>query len=162
MILKNANHTIRIFEDHIREPFQTFTSRDIEFRNAVTITATQQNITFPYSSPIQLNVNGNSIIQTGNSIIIEEEGLERHDLYDSFDLSIEFFRKAKNILQDSNKRHAVIISNTNKIPICMYLGDYIDYQILTDMSKTTRFIIDGKDLYLHRVVYQTLSKSQLD
>lgn len=162
MKLKNVNHTIRIFGDFISEPFQTLSSNNIEFKNAATITHTDFNITFPFSSPIVLNVDNNSILQTGNSIIIEEEGLEKIDLYDSFASSVEFFKKARRILKNSNKKLAVIISNTNKTPICMYLGNYIDFQIIPDISKTTKFVIDGKDLYIHHAVYQTLSKSLLD
>ena len=47
-------------------------------------------------------------------------------------------------------------------PIAIYSGDVIYGDIITDLPKMTRIMIDGKTIYIHRANYQVVEKAALE
>ena len=47
------------------------------------------------------------------------------------------------------------------IPICAYSGDDVYWEVRNDLPKTTKLMIDGKALYLHRANFLILDTSLL-
>lgn len=113
------------------------------------------------SSVITITCDGKEILQTGNTVIFAEHGLE--PLLD-FNLPEEiqssdqggdgyiavidrFINKYKNYF---GKPKVVVISSQLGVPIVAYGGSDVYYEIPDDLPKTTILHIDGKALYIHR------------
>ena len=47
-------------------------------------------------------------------------------------------------------------------PICAYSGDSVYYEVCEDLPKTTKLMIDGKALYIHRANFQIIDKELLN
>ena len=72
-----------------------------------------------------------------------------------FNFIDENLNKIKNMM---GKSRAVLISSQLGIPIAAFEGDDVYFDIPSDLPKTTRIMIDGKALYVHRVNYILLDK----
>ena len=47
-------------------------------------------------------------------------------------------------------------------PICAYSGDDVYWEVSEDLPKTTKLMVDGKALYIHRANFQIVDKELLD
>ena len=54
------------------------------------------------------------------------------------------------------KGQVVVIQSQLGIPICAYSGDDVYWEVRNDLPKTTKLMIDGKALYLHRANFLIL------
>ena len=48
------------------------------------------------------------------------------------------------------------------VPICAYGGNDVYWEIPEDLPKTTKLMIDGKPLYIHRANYVMLDTELLE
>ena len=98
--------------------------------------------------------------QTGNTVIFAEKGLNK---LEDFQLSnkIETSGGTINIL-DRNINEIKNIIGTPKVvvvcselgvPLAVYGGESVYWDIPHDLPKTTKLNIDGKALYIHRSAY---------
>lgn len=46
--------------------------------------------------------------------------------------------------------------------ICAYSGDEVYWKVCKDLPKTTKLMIDGKALYIHRANFQIIDKKLLN
>ena len=119
-----------------------------------------QSTNYELSSVVTLTVDGNQVAQTGNTVIFAEEGLKK---LENFELSSEIsssggsinlldrnINKLKNVLGTSK---VVIICSQLGVPIAVYGGNSVYWEIPDDLPKTTKLNIDGKALYIHRANY---------
>lgn len=60
------------------------------------------------------------------------------------------------------KSRVVIIQSQLGDPICAYSGDDVYYEVCEDLPKTTKLMIDGKALYIHRANFQIIDKELLN
>lgn len=60
------------------------------------------------------------------------------------------------------KSRVVVIQSQLGDPICVYSGNEVYYEVCQDLPKTTKLMIDGKALYVHRANFQIIDKSLLD
>ena len=60
------------------------------------------------------------------------------------------------------KSRVVVIQSQLGDPICAYSGDEVYWQVCQDLPKTTKLMIDGKALYIHRANFQIIDKSLLN
>lgn len=56
----------------------------------------------------------------------------------------------------------VVIQSQLGDPICAYSGDGVYYEVCEDLPKTTKLMIDGKALYIHRANFQIIDKELLN
>ena len=56
------------------------------------------------------------------------------------------------------KPQVVVIQSQLGVPICAYSGSDVYYEIRDDLPKTTKLMIDGKALYIHRANFQIIDK----
>jgi len=56
----------------------------------------------------------------------------------------------------------VVIQSQLGDPICAYSGDEVYWKVCKDLPKTTKLMIDGKALYIHRANFQIIDKKLLD
>ena len=128
----------------------------------------EKTTNYELTSVVTLTVDGNQIDQTGNTIIFAEKGLKRltdFSLPDNISTSggtINIFdrniNKIKNIL---GTEKIVIISSQLGVPLAVYGGDKVYWEIPDDLPKMTKLNIDKKALYIHRANYIIIDSNMI-
>lgn len=122
------------------------------------------------SEVIEVTINGNQMLQVGNTVIFAEKGL---DMVTDFKLEEEihinsgggfvpYDRVVNNVKNKIGKSKTVVISSQLGIPIGVYQGDSVYVTIPDDLPKMTRLNVDGKSLYIHRANYVILDSGMID
>lgn len=116
------------------------------------------------SEVIEVTLNGDQMLQVGNTVIFEEKGL---DMVTDFEVPkdvsasdnggfVPVDRFVNDIKNKIGKPKTIIISSQLGIPIGVYQGYEVYVTIPSDLPKMTRLNIDGKSLYIHRANYVIL------
>lgn len=113
------------------------------------------------SSVLEITVNGDQLIQVGNTVIFAEKGL---DMVEDYELPSEIEvgpggglvpidRYINDLKNRIGKKKTVAVLSPKGIPIGVYEGDKVFVTVPKDLPKMTRLNIDGKSLYIHRANY---------
>lgn len=125
------------------------------------------------SSVITITIDGSQIESCGSTVLFIEEGLKA-----DVDFNLE---EMKNIDSSSNgftdntfiasivnqyknyfgKPTVVVIQSQLGDPICAFSGNDVYWEVCSDLPKTTKLMIDGKALYIHRANFQIIDKDLL-
>ena len=125
------------------------------------------------SSVVTVTIDGKEVESCGSTMIFAEEGLDpdvdfkQPDVIDSktdgklSDNTIiaSIVNKYKNAF---GKSRVVVIQSQLGDPICAYSGDEVYWKVCQDLPKTTKLMIDGKALYIHRANFQIIDKALLN
>lgn len=116
--------------------------------------------TYEMSSVLSHTIDGDNMEQVGNSVIYAEEGLKQ---LHNFELPTNVTtsggtiniidRNINNIKNKLGTSKVVVVASQLGVPLAVYGGDKVYYEIPDDLPKMTKVNIDGKALYLHRVNY---------
>lgn len=126
------------------------------------------------SSVITVTIDGSQIESCGSTVLFIEDGLTM-----DVDFNLE---SIKNIESDSDgftdntiiasiineyknafgKPTVVVIQSQLGDPICAFSGEDVYWEVCHDLPKTTKVMIDGKALYIHRANFQIIDKELLD
>lgn len=129
------------------------------------------NYIYELSSVINITINGKEIQSCGDTCIFEGDGLKQEvdftqDKISSTSDSItdatstsSFINQYKNAF---GKSCVVVIKSQLGQPICAYSGDDVYWEISDNLPKTTKLMIDGKPLYIHRANFQIIDKGLLE
>ena len=129
------------------------------------------NRAYSLSSVITIDIDGNEIESCGDTIIFEENGLSPDTEFELSDIDsssegITDNTSLSNIINRYKnyfgKSQIVLIQSQLGEPICAYSGEDVYWEIRADLPKTTKLMIDGKALYIHRANFQIIDKSLLD
>lgn len=108
--------------------------------------------TYEMSSVTSNTIDGNNMNQTGNTVIYAERGLEKitdFELPTDIETSGGTFnlldRNINNIKNLIGTPKVVVISSQLGVPIAVYGGEDVYYEIPDDLPKMTKLSIDGKD-----------------
>lgn len=126
--------------------------------------------TYELSSVITITMDGNELENCGNTVIFAEKGLEK-----DVDFSLEDIKSEADGLSDVSsvarlvnryknffgKSRVVVIQSQLGTPICAYSGEDVYFELCDNMPKTTKLVIDGKVLYIHRANYILQDKKEL-
>lgn len=138
-----------------------------------TYTDTGWEITETMSSVITITVDGKQIESCGSTVLFVEKGLKPDVEFDTTDIHIssdadgigdlniiaETVNKYKNYF---GKGTVVVIQSQLGDPICAFSGDDVYWEVSEDLPKTTKLMIDGKALYIHRANFQIIDKELLE
>ncbi|MGN0485006.1 MAG: DUF5052 family protein [Lachnospiraceae bacterium] len=125
---------------------------------------------YSMSSVVTITVDGKQIENCGDTVLFEEEGLEPDADFQVQDIDSEasglgantsianIVNKYKNYF---GKSSVVIIQSQLGDPICAYSGDDVYWEVCEDLPKTTKLMIDGKALYIHRANFQIVDTALL-
>lgn len=121
------------------------------------------------SSVLEVTVNGNQIFQVGNTMIVEEDGLdpiEDFEMESTIDINngggyVPLDRYINDIKNKIGEEKTIIISSDLGIPIAVYEGKDVYVTIPEDLPKMTRLNIDGKTMYIHRANYIILDTDMI-
>lgn len=125
------------------------------------------------SSVVTVIIDGKEVESCGSTMIFTEDGLNPEvdfknpkiinsttdgSLGDNVIIA-GVVNKYKNYF---GKSRVVVIQSQLGDPICAYSGDEVYWEVCQDLPKTTKLIIDGKALYVHRANFQIIDKELLD
>lgn len=124
---------------------------------------------YQLSSVTTFTVDGNQVAQTGNTVIFAEDGLEKLEDFNlpdnittsggSINIIDRNINDIKNLLGTSK---VVIICSQLGVPIAVYGGEKVYWEIPDDLPKTTKLNIDGHALYIHRANYILLDQDMIN
>ena len=124
------------------------------------------------SSVVTVTIDGKEVESCGSTMIFTEDGLNPEvdfknpkiinsttdgSLGDNVIIA-SVVNKYKNYF---GKSRVVVIQSQLGDPICAYSGDEVYWEVCQDLPKTTKLMIDGKALYVHRANFQIIDKHLL-
>lgn len=125
------------------------------------------------SSVMTINIDGKEVESCGSTILFAEDGLSPDvdfvnpdnitsqssgKLSDNTSIA-SVVNKYKNMF---GKSRVVVIQSQLGNPICAYSGEEVYWKVAKKLPKTTKLMIDGKALYIHRANFQIIDKSLLN
>ena len=124
--------------------------------------------TYEMSSVTTNTIDGSNMEQVGNTVIYAEKGLNKITDFElptdietsggTFNLLDRNINSIKNMIGTPK---VVVISSQLGIPIAVYGGDEVYYEIPDDLPKMTKLVVDGKALYIHRANYVILDTAMI-
>ena len=127
---------------------------------------------YEMSSVITITIDGDEIQSCGDTCIFEQDGLDAEvdftqEVIDSqtdgsFDENTAIARFVNQYKNMFGKSRVVVVKSQLGQPITAYSGDDVYWEIPDDLPKTTKLMIDGKALYIHRANFQIIDKTLLD
>ena len=122
------------------------------------------------SSVVTVTVDGNEVESCGTTILFIEDGLTPDVDFTMQDIT----SVAQGILDNTilantvnryknwfGKSRVVVIQSQMGDPIMAFSGDEVYYTVCEDLPKTTKLMIDGHALYIHRANFQIIDKDLL-
>ena len=122
------------------------------------------------SSVITVTVDGSEVESCGTTILFIEDGLTPDVDFTMQDIT----SIAEGILDNTiiantvnryknwfGKSRVVVIQSQMGDPIMAFSGDEVYYTVCEDLPKTTKLMIDGHALYIHRANFQIIDKDLL-
>ncbi|MFR2533695.1 MAG: DUF5052 family protein [Clostridia bacterium] len=124
---------------------------------------------YEQSSVITMTIDGNQVAQTGNTVIFAEDGIKKlddfnlpSDITTNGDGTINIFdrniNKIKNLLGTPK---VIVVCSQLGVPIAVYGGENVYWEIPDDLPKTTKLNVDGLALYIHRANYILLDSEMI-
>lgn len=124
------------------------------------------------SSVVTVIIDGKTIESCGITMIFAENGLNPEVDFKSPEVIkstsdgsfgdnvfiASIVNKYKNYF---GKSKVVVIQSQLGDPICAYSGNEVYWEVCQDLPKTTKLMIDGKALYIHRANFQIIDKDLL-
>lgn len=124
------------------------------------------------SSVVTVIIDGKTIESCGSTMIFAENGLNPEVDFNSPEvikstsdgsfgdnvIIASIVNKYKNYF---GKSRVVVIQSQLGDPICAYSGNEVYWEVCQDLPKTTKLMIDGKALYIHRANFQIIDKNLL-
>ena len=130
--------------------------------------------TYSLSSVVTITIDGKQIVTCGDTVIFAEEGMKKEvdfcledigEIKSESDGSLgdytslaRYVNNYKNVL---GKPVVVVIQSQLGVPICAYSGEEVYWEVCEDLPKTTKLMIDGKALYIHRANFKLVDKNLL-
>lgn len=125
------------------------------------------------SSVITITIDGNQMESCGSTVIFADNNLkpdadftnieniesESSDSLTDWTSVAGIVNKYKNYF---GKPQVVVIQSQLGDPICAYSGNDVYWEVCENLPKTTKLMIDGKALYIHRANFQIIDKSLLN
>ena len=123
------------------------------------------------SSVVTITVDGSQIENCGSTVIFAQDDLEPDADFEGIDgiesesngitdwtMIAGVVNSYKNYF---GKPTVVVIQSQLGVPICAYSGKDVYWEVCEDLPKTTKLMIDGKALYIHRANFQIIDRDLL-
>ena len=156
-----GNNTLNISGDKVPVDANTVKVKSVDSEG-------NWSTTYEMSSVISNTIDGNNMEQVGNTVIYAERGLNKITDFElptdietsggTFNLLDRNINDIKNLIGTPK---VVVISSQLGVPIAVYGGDKVYYEIPDDLPKMTKLVVDGKALYIHRANYIILDTNMI-
>lgn len=159
------------------EKFMDMTGQKIDLDSNIVEEETYSDGSWGYtkklSSVVTVTIDGKEVENCGTTMIFAENGLNPDVDFQSPEVinSKTDGSLGENVIIASvvnrfknyfGKARVVVIQSQLGDPICAYSGDSVYYEVCEDLPKTTKLMIDGKALYIHRANFQIIDKGLLN
>lgn len=166
-----------MFFDNEGELFMTTSGENIDLSSNIVKEETYSDGSWGYtktlSSVVTITIDGNQIESCGSTIIFAEDSLSPDVDFTGIDeinstsdgTLTDWTSIAGLVNQYKNmfgKSAIVVIQSQLGDPICAYSGDEVYWEVCEDLPKTTKLMIDGQALYIHRANFQIIDKELLE
>ena len=153
-----GNHFTIDFYDHFGSNTLTIEGSKVGLKgNYVDTVNSAGEVTKELSSIISLTVDGHPVEQTGSTVIFAEDGitkLEDFKLPDKITTeggTINILdRKINDFKNLMGTPRVIVVCSQLGIPIAVYGGKEVYWEVPSDLPKTTKLKVDGLALYIHR------------
>ena len=134
-----------------------------------TVDGDGEGYTKTLSSVLTITIDGHEMSSCGSTILFVEKGLTP-DLVIKNDISSHSYGVGSNTAianiinrfkNSFGKPVVVVIQSQLGDPICAYSGDEVYWEVCENLPKTTKLMIDGKALYIHRANFQLIDTALL-
>lgn len=156
------------------EKFMTAEGTNIDINSNVVRELTYFDGSWGYtknlSSVITITIDGSQMESCGSTVLFVEKGLtpdvdfKLKDIQSKAD-GIGDYPFVANIVNEYKnafgKPVVVVIQSQLGDPICAYSGDEVYWEVCEDLPKTTKLMIDGKALYIHRANFEIIDSDLL-
>ena len=163
----------QFFSNH-GQKFMTMTGQKIDINENVVREHTYTSDGWGYvetlSSVITITVDGSEIESCGTTILFMEKGLTPDIDFATVDIYSEAEGFGDNTMIANVVNHyknmigkprVVVIQSQLGDPIVAFSGNSVYYEVCSDLSKTTKLMIDDHALYIHRANFQIIDKDLL-
>lgn len=163
----------QFFSNH-GQKFMTMSGQKIDINENIVRERIYTNKGWGYtktlSSVITVTVDGNEVESCGTTILFIEDGLTPDVDFTMQDItSIAEGLLDNTIIANTVNRYknwfgksrVVVIQSQMGDPIMAFSGDEVYYTVCEDLPKTTKLMIDGHALYIHRANFQIIDKDLL-
>lgn len=174
--IKGCTYNCTFFDNH-GDLFMTANGENIDLSSNVireeVYTDGSWGYTKTLSSVVTVTIDGHQMESCGSTMIFAQDSLSpdaefepiTHIESESSGSLKDWTSVAAIINQYKNyfgKSQVVVIQSQLGDPICAYSGDDVYWQVCEDLPKTTKLMIDGKALYIHRANFQIIDKALLN
>lgn len=129
----------------------------------------EKSTNYELSSVITMTIDGNQVAQTGNTVIFAEYGIKKLEDFTlpsdittngsgTINIVDRNINDIKNLLGTSK---VIVVCSQLGVPIAVYGGENVYWEIPDDLPKTTKINIDGLALYIHRANYILLDSDMI-
>lgn len=154
--------------------FMTLTGQKIDINSNIIRERTYNSDGWGYiktlSSVITITVDGNQMSNCGSTVLFVEKGLTP-----DVDFKVESINSEANGIGDNTiianvvnqyknafgKPVVAVIQSQLGDPICAFSGNNVYWEVCEDLPKTTKLMIDGRALYIHRANFQLIDRDLL-
>lgn len=164
------------FYSNTGDKFMTLSGQKIDIEPNIVKESTYSSDGWGYvetlSSVITITVDGHQIESCGSTILFIEKGLNIEADFKQIEYIVSeaegfgdntFIANIVNKYKNAfGKPIVVVIQSQLGDPICAFSGDKVYWEVCKDLPKTTKLMIDGKALYIHRANFQIIDKELLD
>ena len=151
------------FYDNYGAKFLTTKGERIDLMgNYVPVETSDGDSIYQLSSVVTITIDGENMETTGSTVIFEGKGLKKLADFSISEINSEsngvadLTSVSRNINKLENQfgvGKIVVIQSQMGVPLCAYGGDDVYWEIPSDLPKTTKLMIDGIPLYIHRANY---------
>lgn len=119
------------------------------------------------SSVVTITIDGSEIVNCGSTVIFAEDGLEPDVTFTQTNIQSSANGPGGNTLvagvinkykNQFGKPKIAIIQSQMGDPLCAYSGNSVYWEVCEDLPKTTKLMVDGKALYIHRANFQLIDR----
>lgn len=175
--IKGCTYNCMFFDNH-GELFMTATGENINMSSNVVKEETYNaddgwGYTKTLSSVVTITIDGRQMESCGSTMIFAEDSLSpdvefepiTHIESESSGSLTDWSSIAAILNQYKNsfgKPMVVVVQSQLGDPICAYSGNDVYWEVCEDLPKTTKLMIDGQALYIHRANFQIIDKTLID
>lgn len=154
--------------------FMTLTGQKIDINSNVIRERTYDSDGWGYvktlSSVVTITVDGDQMSNCGSTVLFVEKGLAPDVDFQTNDIHSEASGIGDNTIianvvnQYKNafgKPVVVVVQSQLGNPICAFSGNSVYWEVCKDLPKTTKLMIDGHALYIHRANFQLIDRDLL-
>lgn len=164
------------FYTNTGEKFMTMSGEKINMKSNTVDEPTYSDGSWGYtetlSSVISITIDGKEMESCGSTILFVEDGLKPDVDFKSPEIinsknngSISENTSIANVVNKYKnvfgKRRVVVIQSQLGDPICAFSGKKVYWKVAKNLPKTTKLMIDGHALYIHRANFQIIDKTLL-